>query len=88
MQKILPAKRRQQLGRDLIPFAPQKSERKVFCHDFESPWIKLQAASIRKWLPSRAREETTSVHVSPIMADWQAVNHSAHSSSTSCLNRK
>lgn len=45
MQRILPAKHGEWMGRNLIPSVSQMSEWKVFCHDFESLWMELMAAS-------------------------------------------
>lgn len=56
MLKILPAKHRQQMGRDLMPLVSQISEWKAICHDYESIWIELPAASTEngRWvMPER-----------------------------------
>lgn len=45
MQRILPAKYGEWMGHNLIPSASKMSEWKVFCHDFESLWMELPAAS-------------------------------------------
>lgn len=65
MQKILPAKHRQQRGCNLISLESQISEWKVFCHDFETLWIELPAASLENGRRVEPESKKTSVYVWP-----------------------